>query len=194
MNQYHIRIDGEQSTDSYTYQELVDMGLFELDADGLNDIEVKKTTKPNFTPFKSYYFPERQSKESSYYVDKYGQIHRKNTSQRNDHNGAYVDEYGQIHRKNTSQRNDHNGAYVDEYGQIVRPNSPDSSSSSTSSSSSSSSPNYSSNNDGWETFWRVIGTIIIIAIVIAIIAGTGGIATPAALGAAYALRAIWKDS
>ena len=172
MNQYHIRIDGEQSTDSYTYQELVDMGLFELDADGLNDIEVKKTTKPNFTPFKSYYFPERQSKESSYYVDK----------------------YGQIHRKNTSQRNDHNGAYVDEYGQIVRPNSPDSSSSSTSSSSSSSSPNYSSNNDGWETFWRVIGTIIIIAIVIAIIAGTGGIATPAALGAAYALRAIWKDS
>lgn len=175
MNQYHIRIDGEQSTDSYTYQELVDMGLFELDADSLNGIEVKKTTKPNFTPLKSYCFPERQSNESSYYVD----------------------EYGQIHRKNTSQRNDHNGAYVDEYGQIVRPNSPDSSSSSsssTSSSSSSSSPNYSSNNDGWETFWRVIGTIIIIAIVIAIIAGTGGIATPVAFGAAYALRAIWKDS
>lgn len=175
MNQYHIRIDGEQSTDSYTYQELVDMGLFELDADSLNGIEVKKTTKTNFTPLKSYCFPERQSNESSYYVD----------------------EYGQIHRKNTSQRNDHNGAYVDEYGQIVRPNSPDSSSSSsssTSSSSSSSSPNYSSNNDGWETFWRVIGTIIIIAIVIAIIAGTGGIATPVAFGAAYALRAIWKDS
>ena len=175
MNQYHIRIDGEQSTDSYTYQELVDMGLFELDADSLNGIEVKKTTKPNFTPLKSYCFPERQSNESSYYVD----------------------EYGQIHRKNTSQRNDHNGAYVDEYGQIVRPNSPDSSSSSsssTSSSSSSSSPNYSSNNDGWETFWRVIGTIIIIAIVIAIIAGTVGIATPVAFGAAYAIRAIWKDS
>lgn len=178
MNQYHIRIDGEQSTDSYTYQELVDMGLFELDADSLNGIEVKKTTKPNFTPLKSYCFPERQSNESSYYVD----------------------EYGQIHRKNTSQRNDHNGAYVDEFGQIVRPNSPSrsssssSSSTSTSSSSSSSSPNYSSNNDGWETFWRVIGTIIIIAIVIAIIAGTGGIATPVAFGAAYALRAIWKDS
>lgn len=172
MNQYHIRIDGEQSTDSYTYQELVDMGLFELDADSLNGIEVKKTTKPNFTSLKSYCFPERQSNDSLYYVD----------------------EYGQIHRKNTSQRNDHNGAYVDEYGQIVRPNSPDSSSSSTSSSSSSSSPNYSSNNDGWETFWRVIGTIIIIAIAISIIAGTGGIATPVVFGAAYVLRAIWNDN
>lgn len=179
MNQYHIRIDGEQSTDSYTYQELVDMGLFELDADSLNGIEVKKTTKPNFTPLKSYYFPERQSNDSSYYVD----------------------EYGQIHRKNTSQRNDHNGAYVDEYGQIVRPNSPSRSSSSSSSStstssssSSSSGSNYSSGNDGWTTFWRIIGTIIVIGLGIAISAGTGGYGTPIALGGYYALRAIWNDN
>lgn len=137
MNQYHIRIDGDQSTDSYTYQELVDMGLFELDADSLNGIE-EKTTKPNFTPLKSYCFPERQSNESSYYVD----------------------EYDQIHRKNASQSNDHNGAYVDEFGQIVRPNSPSrSSSSSTGTSSSSSSfstSNYSSGSDGWTIFWRII--------------------------------------
>ena len=176
MNQYHIRIDGEQSTDSYTYQELVDMGIFDLDTNSLNGIEVKKTTKPNFTPLKSYCFPERQSSESSYYVD----------------------EYGQIHRKNPTQSNSNNGAYVDEYGQIVRPNNSSNSSSTTSSStntnSSSSSPNYSSNDDGWETFWRIVGTIVVIGIVIAIIAGTGGIATPIAFGAAYALRAIWKDS
>jgi len=179
MNQYHIRIDGEQSTDSYTYQELVDMGLFELDADSLNGIEVKKTTKPNFTPLKSYCFPERQSNDSSYYVD----------------------EYGQIHRKNTSQRNDHNGAYVDEYGQIVRPNSPSRSSSSSSSStstssssSSSSGSNYSSGNDGWTTFWRIIGTIIVIGLVIAISAGTSGYGTPIAVGGYYALRAIWNDN
>ena len=77
MDQYHIRIDGEQSIDSYTYQELVDMGLFDLDADSLNGIEIKKTTKSNFTPLKSYYFPECQSYGNSYYVNKYEQIHRK---------------------------------------------------------------------------------------------------------------------
>lgn len=104
MNQYHIRIDGEQSTDSYTYQKLVDMGLFELDADSLNGIEVKKTTKPNFSPLKSYCFPEWQSNESSYYVDEYGQIYRKNASQSNDHNGAYVDGYGRNVRPNGPSR------------------------------------------------------------------------------------------
>lgn len=176
MNQYHIRIDGEQSTDSFTYQELVDMGLFELNADSLNGIEVKKTTKQNFIPLKSYCFPERQSNESSYYVD----------------------EYGQMHRKNASQSNNHNGAYVDEFGQIVRPNSPNcSSSSSTStspSSSSSSTSNYSSGSDGWTTFWRIIGTIIVIGLVIAISAGTSGYGTPIAVGGYYALRAIWNDN
>lgn len=177
MNQYHIRIDGEQSTDSFTYQELVDMGLFELDVDNLNGIEVKKTTQQNFTPLKSYCFPERQSNESSYYVD----------------------EYGQIHRKNANSNNGHNDAYVDEFGQIVRPNNPNRSSSSTSSStnsSSSSSPstNYSSGSDGWTTFWKIIGTIIVIGIVIAISAGTSGYGTPIAVGGYYALRAIWNDN
>ncbi len=179
MNQYHIRIDGEQSTDSFTYQELVDMGLFELDVDNLNGIEVKKTTQQNFTPLKSYCFPERQSNESSYYVD----------------------EYGQIHRRNSSQSNDHNGAYVDEFGQIVRPNSPSSSSSSSSSSTStnssstsSSGSTYSSGSDGWTTFWRIIGTIIVIGLVIAISAGTSGYGTPIAVGGYYALRAIWNDN
>lgn len=176
MNHYHVRIDGEQSTGSYTYKELVDMGLFELDADSLKGIEVKKTTKPNFTPLKSYCFPERQSNESSYYVD----------------------EYGQIHRRNSSQSNDHNGAYVDEFGQIVRPNSPSSSSSSStstnSSSTSSSGSTYSSGSDGWTTFWRIIGTIIVIGLVIAISAGTNGYGTPIAVGGYYALRAIWNDN
>lgn len=176
MNQYHIRIDGEQSTDSYTYQELVEMGIFDLDNDSLNGIEVKKTTKANFTPLKSYCFLERQSSDSSYYVD----------------------EYGQIHRERPSQNSSNNGAYVDEYGQIVRPNNSGSDSSTNSSSTntntSSTGSTYSSNDDGWDTFWRVVGSIVVIGIVIAIIAGTGGIATPIAFGAAYALRAIWKDS
>lgn len=174
MNQYHIRIDGEQSTDSYTYQELVDMGLFELDTDGLNGIEVRESTKPNFTPFRSYCFPEHQSNDGSYYVD----------------------EYGQIHRETASQSNNNNGAYVDEFGQIVRPNTPSNSSSSASSSTSRSSPstNYSSGSDGWAIFWKIIGTIIVIGIVIAISAGTSGYGTPIAVGGYYALRAIWNDN
>lgn len=178
MNQYHIRIDGEQSTDSYTYQELMDMGLFELDADSLNGIEVKKTTKPNFTPLKLYCFPERQSNESSYYVDEYGQIHRKNTSQRNDHNGVYVDEYGQIVRPNNTSRSSYSS----------------SSSTSTSSSSSSSGSNYSSGSDGWTTFWKIIASIIIIVVAFAITAETNGYGTPIIFGGIAALRGIWKQN
>ena len=176
MNQYHIRIDGEQTPDSYTYQELVEMGIFDLDNDSLNGIEVKKTTKANFTPLKSYCFPERQSSNSSYYVDEYGQIHRERPSQNSSNNGAYVDEYGQIVRPNNSG------------------NDSSTNTSSTNTNTSSTGSTYSSNDDGWDTFWRVVGTIVVIGIVIAIIAATGGIATPAAFGAAYALRAIWKDS
>lgn len=151
MNQYHIRIDGEQSTNSYTYQELVDMGLFELDADGLDGIEVKNTTKSYFTPFKSFCFPEHQSNESSYYVDEYGQIHRKNQSQ--------------------------NNGYVDEFGQIVRStgythSSSDTSSSihTSSSSSSSSSSNSTSNSD---ISGRIIGTILVLVIGIPILINVG---------------------
>ena len=69
MNQYHIRIDGVRSPDPYTYQELVNMGLFELDNDSMNGIEVKTTSNPNFSPLKSYCFPESQSNDSSYYID-----------------------------------------------------------------------------------------------------------------------------
>ncbi len=171
MNRYHIRIDGEQSTGSYTYQELVDMGLFDLGADGINGIEIKKVTKPNFTPLRSYCFPEKQNDSSSYYVDEYGQIHRNNSTENNDQS-----------------------AYVDEYGQIVRPNTDTSSSTTTSSSNnttSSTSSNYSSSGDGWATFWKIIGSIIVIGLVIAIAAGTNGYGTPIAYGGYLALKAIW---
>lgn len=172
MNRYHIRIDGEQSTSSYTYQELVDMGLFDLGADGINGIEVKKVTKPNFTPLSSYCFPEKQDESGSYYVDEYGQIHRSSTT------------------VNNNQR-----AYVDEYGQIVRPNTNRSSSSSSTSNSrnttSSTSSNYSSSSNGWGTFWKIIGSIMIIVLVISIIAGTNGYGTPIAYGGYLALKAIW---
>ena len=73
MSKYHIRIDGVESTDSYTYKELVDMDLFELDADG---IEVKNILDQNFTPIRSYHFIEAPQEQNSYHIDEYGQIHR----------------------------------------------------------------------------------------------------------------------
>lgn len=152
MNKYHIRIDGVQSKDSYTYQELVDMGLFELDKNG---IEVKNTTNKIFKPIKSFYFPECQSNDTSYYID----------------------EYGQIHRKATSSSGANNGSYIDEYGQIVRPNNPTSSTTSSSTSASSgtgsnSSPSSSSSssNDDNDILWRIIATIIVLVVGIFIIA------------------------
>ena len=93
MNYYHIRIDGEQSANSYTYKELVDMGLFELDSINSNGIEVKQTTKNTFIPLRSFCFPEKQVRDNSYYVDEYGQIHRTNSTQSMSHENGYIDEY-----------------------------------------------------------------------------------------------------
>lgn len=179
MNRYYIRIDGEQSAGTFTYQELVDMGLFELDSNSLDGIEVKEITTPNFSPLILYCFPELQTIESS----------------------DCIDEYGQIHRNTSNQNSGHNGAYVDEFGQIIRPNSSGSSLSNTSNStnSSSNSPSssgsgYSSSSDGWTTFWRIIGTIMVIGLVIAISVGTSGFGIPIIGGGYLALKAIWNDN
>ncbi len=71
MKRYNIRIDGRESVDSYTYQELVDMGLFELETNG---IEIKQSSQNSFMPLSSYCFLERQ------FIDEYGQIIRRNIS------------------------------------------------------------------------------------------------------------------
>ena len=179
MERYHIRIDGEQSTDSYTYQELVDMGLFELAANDLDGIEVKKITKPNFTPLRSYCFSEKQKTEGSYYVDEFGQIHRRTTRENNNLDDAYVDEFGQIVRPNSNIGGSSSGT-----------SSSYSTNSSASTTSSSSSSN-SSNSDGWTMFRRIIGTIIVIGFVIAIVAWTNGYGTPIVYGGYLLLKEIW---
>lgn len=145
MNQYHIRIDGEQSTDSYTYQQLVDMGLFELGKENLNGIEVKKTTNKIFEPIKSFCFPERQSNESSYHIDEYGQIHRGPAS-------------SSVPNNSTSSTT-----------------SSSSSASTTSSSTGSSIPSSSSSssNDDNDMLWRIIATIIVLVIGILILTNVG---------------------
>ena len=145
MNQYHIRIDGEQSTDSYTYQQLVDMGLFELGKENLNGIEVKKTTNKIFEPIKSFCFPERQSNESSYHIDEYGQIHRGPAS-------------SSVPNNSTSSTT-----------------SSSSSASTTSSSTGSSIPSSSSSssNDDNDMLWRIIVTIVVLAIGIPVLVNVG---------------------
>lgn len=151
------------------------MGLFELDTESLNGIEIKITTKSSFIPIKSYCFPERQSNENSYCVDEFGQIHRR------------------------SQDTNKNGSYIDEFGQIVRPNNstPSSLSSTSTSGPSSSSSNNSPANDGETNSGKIIGTIavLIIGFVIAIaIADAGGgkwlTAIPIFVGYLI-LKAIW---
>ena len=145
MNKYHIRIDGVQSVDSYTYQELVDMGLFDFGEDG---IEIKNVTSSNFSPLKSYYFTERNIiSNSSHRVDEFGEIPNKV------HNGAYIDEYGQIVRPNRSSNSMSNTTTTSSVNN----------SSSNSSSSSTNSNNSSSNNEG-ELFLRIVGSIVVVAI------------------------------
>lgn len=100
MNKYDIRIDGEQLIESYTYLDLVEEGLFELEADDLNGIEVKKTTDPYFVPLNQYYFLEGKCERKD-----------KNTSQDKEYNGAYVDEYGQIVRPGDSHTLPSNSDY-----------------------------------------------------------------------------------
>ena len=147
MNQYHIRIDGLQAKETYTYQELVEMGLFELDADG---IEVRNVTGVNFTPLRSYYFIERNvTNNSSVHVDKLGNRSDGNKGR----NNAYVDEYGQIVRPNI---------FSDPASNTTNTSSVNNSSSSPLSSSTNSN-NSSSNNDG-ELFLRIVGSIVVVVI------------------------------
>ena len=78
MNHYNIRIDGELSSKTFTYNELEEMGVFRLDANSLVGFEVKNTQEVYFVPINSYNFPERQSNTQSYSVDEFGQIHMAN--------------------------------------------------------------------------------------------------------------------
>lgn len=143
MNQYHIRIDGVQSRDSYTYQELVDMGLFELDEDG---IEVKKTTNKIFKPIKSFCFPERQSIESSYHIDEYGQIHRGPAS-------------SSVPNNSTSSTTSSSSSTSTTSSSTGSSNTPSSSS--------------SSSNDDNDMLWRIIVTIVVLAIGIPVLVNVG---------------------
>ena len=168
MNRYHIRIDGEQSADSYTYQELVDMGLFELDSENLSGVEVKKATNKVFKPFESFSFPERQSNKSSYYVDEYGQIHRGDAA--------------------SSSSSSTSPSFPSSSGSTNT-----SSSGLSSPTPSSSSSNSTSNSDGWDIFWRIIGTILVLVIGIPIIVNIGEGFWSYVVGAVgyFILKSIW---
>lgn len=168
MNQYHIRIDGEQSADSYTYQELVDMGLFELDAENLSGIEVKKATNKVFKPFESFSFPERQSNKSSYYVDEYGQIHRGDADSSSS--------------SSTSPSSPSSSGSTNTSSSGLSSPTPTSSSS-----------NSTSSNDDWDIFWRIIGTILVLAIGIPILINVGEGFWSYVVGAVgyFILKSIW---
>jgi hypothetical protein len=164
MNRYNIKIDGEISPNSYLYQELEGMDIFEFD-----DIEVKQVTKHNWTPLSAYYFPEKQN--SNIRVDEYGQVHLNSKTQSNSSQYS-IDEFGQVIRANHEQNNSTNN---------------------TSSSNTNSASTSSSSDDGWDVFWKVILTIVVIGICIAIATCTNGYGTPLLIGGYYAVKYIWND-
>lgn len=86
MNQYFVRIDGQEAPESYSYEELRDMGVLDFD-----DIQIRKKFDDTWYNAKYYQFPETGS--SGVTVDEYGQI---TTKKKESSKGITVDEYGQI--------------------------------------------------------------------------------------------------
>lgn len=171
VNRYNVRVDGQVAPRSYTYEELLVNDFLDLD-----DIEIQKVGKSNWTIVTSYYFPEEHEDEER-------------SSTQTDSSEFYVDENGEAHFQNRQKKD---AAFeIDEFGQMIRRGG-SSSSSHESSSSSFSDKNSSSSEDN--TVWKVIGTIFTLAIVIGLFA-TGAIGgTVAGICGAMAIRQIWKDN
>ena len=144
MNRYYVKIDGQEAPESYTYEELRNMGVLDFD-----DIQVRKMLDSNWYPAKYYHFPESGS-STEVVIDEYGQIHN-NSSQSN----IQIDEFGQIRGVTTGSSSN-----------LSRSSSSNSSHSSSSSSSSS--------GDGFANFFRVIGTIALIVVGIALVSSGYG--------------------
>jgi len=85
MNRYYVRIDGQETPKSYSYEELKSMGILDFD-----DIQIRKTLDSNWYSAKYYNFPEAGS-PPQVVIDEYGQIH--NSSQ---NSNIQIDEFGQI--------------------------------------------------------------------------------------------------
>ena len=56
MNRYYVKIDGQEAPESYTYEELRNMGVLDFD-----DIQVRKMLDSNWYSAKYYNFPESSS-------------------------------------------------------------------------------------------------------------------------------------
>lgn len=91
MNRYYVRIDGQETPKSYSYEELRSMGVLDFD-----DIQIRKTLDSNWYSAKYYNFPE-SSPTPDIEIDEYGQI--RNSPSRNN---IQIDEFGQIRGVTTS--------------------------------------------------------------------------------------------
>lgn len=177
MNHYHIKIDGKEAPERYTYEELLMMGVLDFDD---NEIQIRQKSNGIWRPVKDFKFPEEES-SGKYSVDEFGQIVRKEESSASNYT---INENGEIVRPDVPNRSTSSSS--------TRPSS---SSSRTSSSSSSSGSNHSSDTD-WgeigEVIIKVILTIGVIALAIALSAASIGIVTPILAIAGYkAIQAIW---
>lgn len=94
MNRYYVKIDGQESPKSYTYEELRSLGVLDFD-----DIQVRKMLDNNWKSAKYFDFPEAADVE----IDEFGQIH--NTGGQSD---IQIDEFGQIRGVSTSSSSNSN--------------------------------------------------------------------------------------
>ena len=175
MNRYYVRIDGQETPKSYSYEELRSMGVLDFD-----DIQIRKTLDSTWYSAKYYNFPE-SSPTPDIEIDEYGQI--RNSPSRNN---IQIDEFGQIRGVTTSSSSSSTSS-----SSSSNSSSSSSSFSESSKSSGSSSSSSSSSGDGVANFFRVIGTIALIAIGIALV--SSGYGAPVAVACAYGIREIWKD-
>ena len=142
MNLYHIKMDGEEMPDLFTYEELEDLGVFDYD-----DIYIRKTTENSWHSAKNIKLSGKSS--SNYEIDAFGQIVKKEKS-----SPKYtIDEYGQIVRPKDQNRS----------------SSKQTSSSTYSSSTSRPSTSYSGSSFDWDDLWELIKMIFRFLIPIAII-------------------------
>jgi hypothetical protein len=161
---YNIKIDDIVMPQSFTYEELLLNDVLEFE-----DIEIKETSKSNWSTIRGFYFPEE------YESDKF-----------------YIDGNGQVHINQPSSTTAQPNYEIDDYGQIIQHNNLVIPSSTHSSYTSNNSSNTSTDSSDNGVFWKIIISIFLIAICIVFFNAGFIIGSIATICCIMVLRAIWK--
>ena len=103
MKKYQVKIDGEVASQTYTLDEMLELGLLD---DYDENIKIKLFEESVWQVARDYPFhiSEANSSGSNFVVNNDGTVTRKNS---NKNNGGYtIDEYGQIKRRGNSTQDE----------------------------------------------------------------------------------------